>query len=141
MNDNYTVCSKLKDSNLMKGEDVTEEDILSVEDGLKVEDELKEEDESEKKDDSEEEYMSKKEDIMKEEDTIKKEDMTSEDKAEFKIKLNDLPFWEETWNNLINFDTIKWLFCYDENKIINPLLKNNNEENSINVKIEVMIDN
>ena len=92
MNNNYTVHSKLKDSNLTEGEDVIKEDILSVEDKLKVEDKSEEKDESKKKDGSEEKYMLEKEDIMKKEDTMKKEDIISEDKAEFKIKLNDLSF-------------------------------------------------
>ena len=41
MNNDYTVCSKLKDSNLTEGKDVMKENILSVEDELKVEDKLK----------------------------------------------------------------------------------------------------
>ena len=49
-----------------------------------------------KKDSSEEEYILKKEDITKKEDIMKKEDIISEDKAEFKIKLNDFSLWEKT---------------------------------------------
>ena len=141
MNDDYTACSKLKDSDLKGGEDVMKEDIPSVEDKLEVEDGLKEEDESEKKDGSEEEYMPEKEDIMKEEDTMKEEDMASEDKAEFKIKSNGLPLWGETQNDSINFSAIKRPFCYNEDEIINSLLQGDNEENSINVEMEVTIGN
>ena len=140
-NDDYTAHSKLKDSNLIKEEDVTEEDILSVEDESKVEDESEEEDKLKKKDNSKEEYMLEKEDIIKKEDTIEKEDITSEDKVKFKIKLNDLSSWRKTWNNLINFSTIKQLFCYNENEIINLLSESNNEENLINVKMKVTVDN
>ena len=85
--------------------------------------------------------MLKKEDIIEKEDIMKEEDMTSEDKAEFKIKLNDLSFWREIQNDLINFSTIKRLFCYDEDEIINSLSDNNNEENLINVKMKVTVDN